>query len=124
MTSSVDRIVAEVLAMRASHPQRPALDVLDRVMRRHRAAPSELVRRATRDDDPLLPPSAFARVLRDAFDPTMPEALFASRGGADPDAFWPRWERCVIEPFGHRYGLWAMPGSGARRHRLLHPPHR
>lgn len=83
-------IVAETLALRASHPAVPALDVLDQVMRGYRGTSPEFD--AGRQDltDAGTP---FGEVLRLAFAPGLEEADGAT------------WEELVVDAFAARYDL-------------------
>lgn len=58
--AEAQKLVAEVLTVRRSHPHAPALDVLDLVMKGRHQLPDI--------DDIALPPAPFALVVAEAFD--------------------------------------------------------
>lgn len=59
-TAAAQKLAAEVLTVRRSHPHVPALDVLDLVMKGGRQLPES--------DDVAPPPAPFALVVAEAFD--------------------------------------------------------
>lgn len=72
-------IVAEALALRASHPHAPPLDVLDLVMRGRRD-------RLIDFDDHMVPPAPFALLVAEAMGDVMSAAEWLAATGpkADP----------------------------------------
>lgn len=72
------KIAAEAIALRRSHPQAPALDVLDLVMTGHH--------HQRIDFDGLAPPAPFALVIAEVFD-----------RGTDVDD-WARWSAPGADP--------------------------
>lgn len=54
--------------------------------------------------DDTMPPAAFARLLRDAFDPDFPEAEMTGQGFCSL-AVADRWE-AVLDLFAERYQIW------------------
>jgi hypothetical protein len=108
MNAESRRIVETALALRASYPAVPALDVPDEAMNGHHGINPEFDDSSSPAGDHTDPPSPFARLLRDAFAPDIADADFATHGGAsNEDAFWLRWEEGVMQPFAARYGLWS-----------------
>ena len=108
MNTETRTIVETALALRVSHPAAPALAVLDIAMAGHHGIIPEFDDIGLPKGDHTDPPSAFARLLRDAFAPDISDADFATHGGASSeDTFWLRWEEGVMQHFAARYRLWA-----------------
>jgi hypothetical protein len=103
-------IVRTALAMRASHPNAPALDVLDLATKgRHESYP-DFEDGAAPGGDWTDPASEFGTLLIEAFDTkyTVQEWKAACVGGMDAEQS-EAWER-VTEAFASRYKLWNHPG--------------
>lgn len=115
MSQPMPPVVSEALALVKSHPDVPALDLLDLVMHgRHGEdidfdAPGEVF------GDWTDPPSPFGELLRRAFaaDEIGPGASgFWLSDDPDPavataqDALVDHWQEVVIERFAQRYRLW------------------
>jgi hypothetical protein len=93
-------IVATALDLRRTHPDAPAIDVLDLVMRAHRGSSPEFDAGRSDLTDPGTP---FGQLLQAAFDPAY-DAAALEAAGVDADA---RWWHAVMEPFIERYELGA-----------------
>mgnify|MGYP001275112431 CR=1 FL=1 len=109
------KIISVALATRRSHPDAPALDVLDLAMQGHHGADLNMEADGQPFADWLDPPSDFARLLRDAFAPGLPADPFFGSGVDVWSAQLPggqilaeAWRELVLEPFSARYGLWGQ----------------
>jgi hypothetical protein len=107
-------IVDLALYVRRTHPEITALYVLDVAMEGHRNThPDFEVANQSEFDDWLCPPSPFAELLREAFDPELQQEDLQLMVTHDVPAtvhervraIEERWEK-VIQAFGVRYGLW------------------
>lgn len=97
------RIVATALALRASHPQAPALDVLDLALQGRGGQALDF-------GSDGLPPAPFALLVAEAFDHGMDPALWAAwtAPGANPavsTALRGVWANEVWPRFAARYGI-------------------
>ena len=96
-------LAAAALALRRSHPQAPALDVLDVVLQGAHITLADL-------GDDAHPGAPFGQILAEAFDPGMPAADWAAWTAptADPvlrSTLLDLWELEVLPRFAARYGL-------------------
>ncbi len=93
----LEPIVARALELCRTHPELPALQLLDAAMEGHHSSHPdfETVRDNPEFIDWLEPPSPFAEIVRRAF--SAPTEHFDSES--------PHWQR-VIDAFSDRYHLW------------------
>lgn len=109
-----EKIIAVALATRRSHPDVPAIDVLDLAMDGHHGNDLDMEADGQPFADWLDPPSEFARILQAAFAPEQPLEAFFS--GADvwcdrlPDGqlMADVWHEQVLGRFATRYNLWGQ----------------
>jgi hypothetical protein len=94
MNSDWTDITQAAVALRASHPMAPALDVLDLVMQRPADAEPGIPGVSREELAATRPDSPFGKLLREAFAPAFTDAELASR-----------WQSAVLEAFARRYGL-------------------
>lgn len=107
-------IMRQAAALRESHPQASALEVLDQVMEGHHG--SDLCFEADSSHsfgNWTDPPSPFGELLRQAFAPAevSPEAAVLWLSAAEDDApacdaLVDSWQALVIDRFAERYKLW------------------
>jgi hypothetical protein len=106
-------IVTEALALRASHPNAPAADVLDLVMKGRTPWLEDFL-------DHMEPPAPFALLVAEAVDDCMTAADWhgLTGPGADPrvrDALVQLYRESVWPKFVGRYGLSYPPSQEPRR---------
>lgn len=106
-------IVSAAMGLRRSHPSAPALSVLDAVMEGRLGSHPDF-------DDPsgdfTLPPSCFARVLRDAFDPSISDAALEAGVSGISHEMSQKWD-AVLREFSARYELWRPRADSTSRSR-------
>lgn len=99
-------VVQEALALRASHPHAPPLDVLDLVIRGREPWLDDL-------REHLIPPSPFALLVAEAFGDVSPADEWRALSGPNADpavraAMRRMYDECVLSKFVRRYG-WTSP---------------
>lgn len=112
MDTDSRHIVTTALALRASHPKAPALDILDEAMSGRHDTDPQFDDAAV--DDHTLPTAPFGLLLRDAFAPQLAVPELPEGMESMPEDFGCQWQLHVIEPFANRYGLWSAEGDRAR----------
>ncbi|CAN5658920.1 hypothetical protein BH11PSE8_BH11PSE8_24250 [soil metagenome] len=101
-----DTLVATALALRLSHPDAPALAVLDLVMQGQPVVRFDAFDGLSPEGDPTDTRSAFGRLLGAAFAPGLAEAADRRLSDAGAvEAARREWVASVLAPFALRYGL-------------------
>ncbi|MEF7612575.1 hypothetical protein V4F39_01550 [Aquincola sp. MAHUQ-54] len=106
------KIIDTALALRASHAGVPAIDVLDLAMQGHHGAHLNTDAYGKPWADWLDPPSPFARLLRDALAPHLPDDPYLTGDLWQVSATGTRlllddWDD-VVRAFAARYRLWTL----------------
>ena len=102
MDAVANKIVETAIQTRRTHPEMPALEVLDVAMHGEHHTDPEF----TAAD--MFPPSDFAALLRDAFAPSLSDAEFRKLSDlhSAPPELNQQWQEKVLPAFEKRYGIW------------------
>ncbi|HZE92517.1 MAG TPA: hypothetical protein VE029_12530 [Rhizobacter sp.] len=108
MDDVAQKIVETAIETRRSHPDMPALEVLDVAMRGEHHTDPDFGAADEAFSDWLFPPSSFAELLRDAFAPSLSNDDMAKLSDlqAAPPALNRQWQEKVLPAFEKRYGIW------------------
>jgi hypothetical protein len=110
---TAQQIIDAALALCRSHPGVPPLDVLDLAMQGHHGTYLNTDAYGQPWADWMDPPSPFARLLRDALAPHLPDDPYFTADlwqtyTANGTLLADEWNEHVVQAFAARYRLWAI----------------